>query len=180
MWVSWHSRLYFPVHRLSRLCVGSGTGRLSGGLGGLARPPLSALALVASGSVLPGLPQSSLPTSTSQVSLLLSLLQRCFRSADFAVILSVTSIGQSTLSPGFLQQRPRISVSAGPFGAARNHNPTRTATIFICVDSFIRLLTAKHQMLIQSLVSRSWYNSQFWSQSQQPGNWLAPPAEAAI
>ncbi len=82
------------------------------------------------------LPQSSLPTSTPQFSLLLSLLQRCYGSAAG-------------------QQRPLVSVSAGPVGAARNHNPTRTAIIFVCVDSFIRWLTAKHQMLIPFLVPRS-------------------------
>ncbi len=48
-----------------------------------------------------------------------------------------------------------VSASVGPFGATRNHNPTRTAIIFVCVDSFIRLLTAKHQMLTPSLVPRS-------------------------
>ncbi len=75
--------------------------------------------------------------------------------SNFAVVSSVTSVGLSVLSPGSLQQRPHVSVSAGPFGAALNHNPTRTAIIFICVDSFIQLLTAKHQMLIPSLVQRS-------------------------
>ncbi len=81
----------------SRLCVGSGTGHPSVCLGGLlARRLLSAL--VASGSVLSGLPQSSLPTSTPQFSLLLSLLQRCFGSAVGQGFRSrLTSNGLSTL-----------------------------------------------------------------------------------
>ncbi len=55
--------LYF--HKSLRLLVGSGTGCPPGCLGGLlARRLLSALALVASGSVLSGLPQSSLPAYT--------------------------------------------------------------------------------------------------------------------
>ncbi len=88
----------------------------------------------------------------------------------------------STLSSGSLQQRPCVSVSAGPFGAARNHNPTRTAIIFICVDSFIRVLTAKHKMFTPSLIPRSHAHDTTHSsgQSQQLGIWLAPPAGAAI
>ncbi len=60
-----------------------------------------------------------------------------------------------SLSLGSLQQRPRISVSPDPFGAARTHNSTRTAIILVCVDSFIRLLTAKHAMVTPSIVPRS-------------------------
>ncbi len=55
-----------------------------------------------------------------------------------------------------LHQRLRISVSVGPFRAARNHNPTRTAIIFICVDSFIQALTAKHGMPNPSPTTRSY------------------------
>ncbi len=68
--------------KLSRLCVGSGTGRPSGCLGGLlARRPPSDLALPTPlGPLFLGLPQSSLPAGPLQFPLLLSLLQQCFRS----------------------------------------------------------------------------------------------------
>ncbi len=56
---------------------------------------------------------------------------------------------------GSSQQRPHISVSAGPFSAAQNHNSTQTASIFVCGDSFIQALTAKHRMSIPSPVTRS-------------------------
>ncbi len=83
-----------------------------------------------------------------------------FRVCCGTVILGrlVGHVNQSICSfPGSLQQRPRVPVSEGPFGAALNHNPTRTAVIFVCADSFIQVLTAKHRTLNPSPVTRSRY-----------------------
>ncbi len=95
-------------------------------------------------------------TCTPQFSILLSLLHPCFRSAAGQWFCGrlLSHAYQSTCVysfPGSLQQTPRISVSADPFWAARNHNPTRTAAIFIYVDSFIQALTAKHKFQSASL-----------------------------
>ncbi len=89
-----------------------------------ARRPLSALTLVAFGSVLSGLPQSSLPAGTPQFPYswaFYSGVSGLLRDSDFAVVSSVASIGLSTFSLDSLQQRPCVSVWVDPFGAARNH-----------------------------------------------------------
>ncbi len=154
-----------------------GVGNLSVCLGGLLARCSLCPTLVTSGSVLSGLALSSLPTCTPQFSLLLSLLHRCFRSAGgqwFRGCL-VGHVYRPVYSfPGSLQQRPSVSVSAGPFGAARNHNPTRTAIIFVCVDSFIQVLTDKHRMPNPSPIT----HSRFTPHSSGHGH--GPPAGAAI
>ena len=68
------------------------------------------------------MPQSSLPAGTTQFPLLPSLLQWCLRSASGQrscsrlVRLSFRLFSLSLfLSFGFLQQRPHVSVLAGPF-----------------------------------------------------------------
>ena len=153
------------VQRLSRLCVGRGTGHPSGcraGGGGcwlVVRSPPS-ISSLPDPFFLDCLSQACRPAPRSFPPQ--SLLQRCFGSAagqwfrSRLVCHVYRSFYRPTLSPGSLvTQTPRVSVSAGPFGAVRNHNPTRTAIIFVCVDSFNRLLTAKHRMLNPSLIPRS-------------------------
>ena len=138
---------------------GGGGVRSSFCLGGfVSRRSLLVSALVTSRSVLHGLPQSSLPTCTPQFSLPLEPSAAVFRVSCGTVIRGrlVGHVYQSIYSfPGSPQQRPHISVSAGPFWAARNHNPTRTVVIFVCVDSFIQVLTAKHRMLNLSPITCS-------------------------
>ena len=46
-------------------------------------------------------------------------------------------------------------MSANPFSATKGHNSTRTAIIFVCLDSFIRVLTAKQGMLTLPPFTRS-------------------------
>ena len=141
------------------MCIGRGVGRPSVCLGGLVgRRSLPVPALVASESVLSGLPQSSLLTGTPQFSLHLEPSTAVFRVCCGTVIRGrlVGHVYQSICSfPGSPQQRPRVCVLTGPFGAAQNHNPTRTAVIFSYVDSFIQVLTAKHRMPNLSPVTRS-------------------------
>ncbi len=114
--------------------------------GCVARRSLLVSALVTSGSVLSGLPQSSMPTCMPQFSLLLEPSTAVVRVCCGTVIRGrlvghvLWSVSSLSDSP---QQRPRVSVSASPFSAARRHNPTRTAIIFVCVDSFIQALTAE-------------------------------------
>ena len=94
-----------------------------------------------------------MPPCTPQFSLLLEPSTAVFRVCCGTLIRGclVGHIYQSIYSfPGSPQQRPCISVSAGPFGTALNHDPIQTAVIFVCIDSFIQALTAKHKMLIPS------------------------------
>ena len=125
------------------------------------RSPLVS-ALVASGSVLPGLPQSSMPTCIPQFSLLLEPCTVVFKICCGTVIRGhlVSHVYRSIYSlSGSPQQRPRVSALVGPFWAARNHNPTRTASIFVWVDSFIQALTAKHGMLTPSTARHTTHSS---------------------
>ncbi len=135
------------VHRRpaksSRLCVGSGTGRPSGCLGGLlARRPLSALALIASGSVISwiasGKSACGHPTVSTTPEPSTAVFQVCCGGGGDSNFAVFSSIGRFVYSLSSPQQRPHVSVSAGPFGAAWTHNSTRTAVVFICVDLFIR------------------------------------------
>ncbi len=118
------------------------------------RSPLVS-ALIAAGSVLSGLPQSSMPMCILQFSIVLEpstvVFRVCCGTAIHGRLVghAYRSIYSLTGSP---QQRPHLSISEGPFWAARSHNSTRTVIIFICVDSFIQALTAKHRMLIPSPV----------------------------
>ena len=145
---------------LSRLCVGRGALRPSVCLGGLlARRLLSVPTLIASASVLSGLSQWAAdmhptvfltPEPSTVVTCFGSAAGQWFRGSAAGQWFCGRLIGHVYRSvysfPGSLQQRPHVSISAGPFRAARNHNPTSTVIIFVCVDSFIRVLTAKHRM----------------------------------
>ena len=157
---------FFRTHRLSRLRIGKGRGRS-----------------LWTGLVLSGLPQSSMPACTPQFSLLLEPSTAVFW-VHCRTVVCGRLVGHVCCSiyplSGSPQQRPCVSISAGPFSAARNHNPTRTASIFICVDSYIQALTAKHRILTPSPVARSQHNSQFWTRPQQLAVWLALPPGVAI
>ncbi len=86
----------------------------------MARHSLSVLALVTTGSVLSGLPQSRLPTCNPQCYLLLEPSTVVFWVCCGTVVRGrlVGHVYQSIYSfPRSPQQRPRISVLAGPFGA---------------------------------------------------------------
>ena len=114
--------------------------------------------LVTSGSVLPELPQSSIPIRTPQFSLLQEpstvVVQVCCRTVIW-VALVTSSVYLVTLQlPSIETPRPYISE---PHSAVRGHNSTQTAIIFVCVDSFIQVLTAKHGMLTLVPVTRSQY-----------------------
>ena len=51
-------------------------------------------------------------------------------------------------------ETPHLYISK-PHSVARGHNSTRTAIIFVCVDSFIQALAAKHRMLTLLPITRS-------------------------
>ena len=77
-----------------------------------------------------------------------NLLQRCFGSTAiqwFAVVSSVTSTSLSTLFPALLNKEPASLYQRTLSGLPETKTPT--AVIFVCVDSFIQALTAKHRML---------------------------------
>ena len=152
------TRLLYKSADRRKHASGGGRGHSFVGLsrGFVACRSLLVSALFASGSVLSGLPQSSMPTCVPQFSLLLEPSTAVVRVCCGTVIRgrldgrwSVSSLSDSP------QQRPRISVSASPFSAARGHNSTRTAIIFVCVDSFIQALSTKHMILTPSPVTRS-------------------------
>ncbi len=158
--ILWRPSIRLSVHKPSHLRVGRGRGiRPSVCLVGLmARRSLSISALVAFGSVLSGLPQSSIPTCKPQFSLLLepstAVFRVCCRTAIRGRLVGLVYRSVYPF-PGSPQQRPQVSISAGPFSAARNHNPTHTASILVCVDSFSQALTTKHMMLNPSPVTCS-------------------------
>ena len=84
-----------------------------------------------------------------------SLLRRWFRSAAgewFGRVCRVLVYLVTLRLPLIETPRPNISQ---PLSAARGHNSTRTAIIFVCVDSFIQVLTAKYGMLTLPSVTRS-------------------------
>ncbi len=115
-----------------------------------------------------GLPQSSLPAGTPQFPLLPSLLQRCFRPAA-----GQRPVYSLCLSAPFSRETASLSQQA----LSGLPDPiTRTAVVFICVDSFIRYWQAEPMMLTLSVnltLTRSLSNSQFGPQPQRPiTGWL--------
>ncbi len=117
------------------------TGRLSWGF--VAHRLHLVSALVASGSLFSGLPQSSIPIRTPTFFYCKSLLQRWFRSAAgqwFAVYGYLLTLRLPSI------ETPHLYISEH-LSAARGHNSTRTAIIFACIDSFIQALRAEHGML---------------------------------
>ncbi len=160
LWCRWYPSI-LQVHAPSHLSIGMEVGALVHRFayrGLAARRSFLVPTLVGSGSVLSGLPQSSMPTCTLQFFLLLEPFTAVFCICCGTVIRGclVGHVYWSIcLSSGSPQHRPHVSISVGPFWAAWNHNPTRTAFIFVWVDSFIQVLTAKHRMLNPSPVTRS-------------------------
>ncbi len=157
------------VHRLSRLCVGKGAGRPSVWLGRLlARCLLPVPALVASRSVLPALPQSSLPTGTPQFSLLIEPSTAVFRVCCETVIRSrlVGHVFQSIYSFPSSQQGPCISASAGPEAITQLELQSSLFALTrlfrhwqLNIGCSIRHPSHAHTLTI--------YTSQFWSRPQQ-------------
>ena len=108
------------------------------------------------GSVLPGPPQSSMPVRTPQFSLLRKpstvVVQVCCETVIWC------HVGHVLVCLFLTLRLPSIETLhlyiSEPLSAARGHNATRTAVIFICADSFIQALTAKHRMFTLLPVTR--------------------------
>ncbi len=117
-----------------------------GCLGGLARRPHHVSSLVISGSVISGLPQSSMPIRTSQVPLLQEPSTAVVQVCCGTVISSRPShlIIVYLVTPRFPSIETLHLYISEPLSAARDHYSTRTTIIFVCVDSSIQALAAKH------------------------------------
>ncbi len=141
-----------------------------GCLGGLARRPHHVSSPVTSGSIISGLPQSSMPIRTSQVPLLQEPSTAVVQVCCGTVISSRPShLSISRHSPTPSIETLHLYINE-PLSAARDHNSIRTAIIFVCVDSFIQALAAKHgvfNLLPSHAHTLTIYTSQVWSQPQQ-------------
>ena len=129
-------------------------------------------------SVISGLPQSSLLTCIPQFPLLrepsTAVVQVCCGTVICSRLVAHVLVYLLTHRLPSIET-PHLHISE-PLLAAQGHNSTRTAVIFVCVNSFIQALTAKHRMLsaIRHMLTRSRYthNGSGHSRSSYVSVWL--------